>query len=215
MSKRQVGRLNRYFVPDLTPMDRPGLKGVKPKFVFVAESPHLNEIEPDTMELRRPLCGMAGRQWWRKLGEILDHTDTDDVSLERMVQICRKHRIAILNAVQFPMDPKIAAKFPEADPARNLGFGKLTGDLGYKKMKDSDEVKAAIQNLRKRLTDPALSDAVIWPLGGDAQWFVSRALSPDEFKVRVLGKVHHPSAWWRKNKLFGRIADQKLREILR
>jgi hypothetical protein len=141
----------RYFVPDISPVDRPELKSLVPKIVFVAESPHISEVEPEKKAERRPLCGAAGRQWWRKLGEILANESSDDVSLERMEKLSARNKIAVINAVQFPMDPKVAAKYPEAEPVGNLGFAKASGEYGYKKQKKSAEVQEAIQNLRKRL----------------------------------------------------------------
>lgn len=203
----------RYFVPDISPVDRPELKSLVPKIVFVAESPHISEVEPEAKAERRPLCGAAGRQWWRKLGEILNAESSDDVSLERMEKLSSKSKIAVINAVQFPMDPKVAAKFPEAEPVGNLGFAKASGEYGYKKQKKSPEVQEAIKNLRKRLTDPSMNKAVVWPLGNDAEWFVSQALTPEEYKARVQGKIPHPSAWWRQGGLFGRIAQEKLEKI--
>jgi hypothetical protein len=203
----------RYFVPDISPVDRPELKKLVPKIVFVAESPHISEVEPDVKAERRPLCGAAGRVWWKKLGEILQNESSDDVSLERMEKLSSKNRIAVINAVQFPLDPKVAAKYPEAEPVSNLGFAKAAGEYGYKKQKKSPEVQEAIQNLRKRLTDPSMKDAEVFPLGNDAEWFVSQALTPEEYQERVKGKIPHPSAWWRQGGLFGRIAQEKLEKI--
>jgi hypothetical protein len=203
----------RYFVPDISPVDRPELKNLVPKIVFVAESPHISEVEPENRAERRPLCGAAGRQWWRKLGEILAEESSDDVSLERMEKLSSKNRIAVINAVQFPMDPKVAVKYPEAEPVENLGFAKASGEFGYKKQKKSPEMQEAIRNLRKRLTDPAMKSATVFPLGNDAEWFVSQALTPEEYKERVKGKIPHPSAWWRQGGLFGRIAQEKLEKI--
>lgn len=203
----------RYFVPDISPVDRPELKKLVPKIVFVAESPHISEVEPEVKTERRPLCGAAGRVWWKKLGEILQKESSDDVSLERMEKLSSKNRIAVINAVQFPLDPKVAAKYPEAEPVSNLGFAKASGEYGYKKQRKSPEVQEAIKNLRKRLTDPSMKDAEVIPLGNDAEWFVSQALTPEEYKERVKGKIPHPSAWWRQGGHFGRIAQEKLEKI--
>jgi hypothetical protein len=203
----------RYFVPDISPVDRPELKTVVPKIVFVAESPHISEVEPEKKAERRPLCGAAGRQWWRKLGEILNQESSDDVSLERMEKISSRNRIAVINAVQFPMDPKVAAKYPDAEPVGNLGFAKTGGEYSYKKQKKSREVQEAIRELRRRLMDPSMKSAIVWPLGNDAEWFVSQALTPEEYEERVKGKIPHPSAWWRQGGLFGRIAQEKLEKI--
>jgi hypothetical protein len=205
----------RYFVPDISPIDRPELKGLSPKIVFVAESPHISEVEPDECERRRPLCGAAGRQWWRKLGEILEGESSDDVSLDRMEQISSRAKIGVINATQFPMDPKVMAKFPDADPTKTLGFGKASGEFNYKKKSPNVQkaVEEAVEKLRSRLTHPSMKDSEIWPLGNDAEWFVSKALTPEEYKARVKGKIPHPSAWWRQGGLFGRIAQEKLEGI--
>jgi hypothetical protein len=203
----------RYFVPDISPIDRPELKGLSPRVLFVAESPHISEVEPGDRQKRRPLCGAAGRVWWKKLGEILEQESSDDVSLERMESICAQNKIAVINAVQFPMDPKVAAKYPDAEPVSNLGFAKASGEFSYKRQKKAPTVQEAVKNLRERLMDPKMKDAQIWPLGNDAEWFVSQALSPEEYAERVKGKIPHPSAWWRQGGHFGRVAQEKLNEV--
>lgn len=203
----------RYFVPDLSPMDRRELAGLKPRAIFVAESPHVSEVEPDERLARRPLCGAAGKVWWKLLSEIFEGTENPDVSLARLLEICRKNRIVVLNAVQNPLDPKVAKKFPAAEPVECLGFAKAAGPSGYKKMKNDPCVLDAVEKLRKRLTHPALARAPIWSLGNDAEWFVTRALTPEEQIQRVRGKLPHPSAWWRRGGLFGRTAKEKLTEI--
>jgi hypothetical protein len=204
---------NRYFVPDLSPMDRSSLHKVHPCIIFIAESPHLNEIGPDECEQRRPLCGVAGKQWWGLLSELLEGEANSDVSLKRLVEFCERHKIAVMNAVQYPLDPKIARSFPEAEPVKNLGFCKLSGPQGYKKMKTSREVQESIQSLRNRLCDPGVEGAEVHCLGNDAEWFVYQALGPKEFEERVKEKIPHPSAWWRQNGLFGQIAREKLSQI--
>lgn len=206
-----IGRLERYFVPDLSPWDRKELATLKPKNVFVAESPHLNEVEPEELEARRPLCGAAGKKWWSKLGRILERVENEDVSLVRMLRVCRDYRIVVMNAVQYPMDPKIAARYPDGDPVKNLSFAKVSGESNFKKK--TPAVQRAIGDLSTRLHHPLLSNAVIWPLGNDADWFVRQALSDEEFRARVGGKIPHPSAWWRKGGHFGRLAEKQLQDI--
>ena len=213
MKASGVGKLERYFVPDLSPVDRQELRDLRPRYVFVAESPHVNEVEPGKLPERRPLCGAAGRQWWRLLSELLEGSENSDVSLPRMLDFCREHRIAVINAVQYPLDPKITAKCPDADPVQNLGFAKAAGETGFKKRRKGDEVQAALRNLRERLDHPSLAGAEVWALGNDSEWFITQALSPEELKKRWGGKVPHPSAWWRQNGLFGRIAEEKLRVL--
>jgi hypothetical protein len=219
-TKKNVERLKptfisreRYFVPDLSPRDRETLSRMKPDFVFVAESPHVSEVAPEKLFERRPLCGVAGKQWWSLLSEILEGSKNEDVSLVRLLQICSRYQIAVLNAVQSPLDPKVAAQFPEANPNQNLEFNKVTGPLSYKKLKTSKAVQAALKSLNERLNHPQLADARIYCLGNDAEWFVKNALSQSPALSRVDGRIPHPSAWWRRGGLFGRTAREKLSQI--
>lgn len=205
---------SRFFVPDLSPSDRIALRKVKPNLVFVAESPHIHEIQPDELEQRRPLCGTAGKQWWGLLSEITEGCYSADVSLNHLIEYCRKTQITVMNAVQFPLDPKIAKYYSEADPLRNLGYSKASGPFSFKKLKRTPQVRKSIESLRERLDDPAIKDAKIYCLGNDALWFVSQALSNEEFEQRVGEKIPHPSAWWRQGGLFGRLAKEKLSKIL-
>jgi hypothetical protein len=205
-------RTTRYFVPDLSPIDRATLKKARPKIVFVAESPHTSEVEPDEQSARRPLCGAAGRVWWGMLSEILEGKRSEEVTLERLLAFCQRYEITVINAVQHPLDPKVAAQYPEADPVKNLGIAKTTGEFSFKK-KNNPVVQAAITDLRERLSDPLLRDAPVWPLGNDADWFVHQALGPEGSKTRVVGKIPHPSAWWRRGGHFGRVAREQLSKI--
>ncbi len=204
----------RYFVPDLSPMDRSELRKMNPKWVFVAESPHLNEIESETRGERRPLCGAAGKQWWSLLTEIFEGKASADVSLSHMIRFCLKHRVVILNAVQHPLDSKIEAKYPLASPVRNLGFTKTPGPKTYKKLKEGKDVKSAISRLEQRLNSSLLKNAPIYCLGNDAEWFVHRALKDTLEAIRIGVKIPHPSAWWRRGGYFGRVARERLTEIL-
>lgn len=208
-----VGRMERFFVPDLTPMDRTELRDIRPGVVFIAESPHISEVEPGRMRERRPLCGVAGRRWWSLLSELLEARADPDVSLERLLGLCGRFSLAVMNSVQFPLDPKITALYPGADPVRNLGFSKSAGEWSYKRLRNGRAVRAAIANLRVRLRDPRLEGAEIWCLGNDSEWFVTQALSAPGDPA-IAGKVPHPSAWWRRSGLFGRIAREKLGALL-
>lgn len=232
---------SRYFVPDLSPQDRTALESLRPKVIFVAESPHVSEVEPDEIEARRPLCGMAGRQWWSMLNEILGeggNSETaksevqesnfrgklsQDVSLPYLIEFCRSNRIVVMNAVQFPLDPKVAKRFPEAEPVKNLGFSKVGGVSSFKKLKTSEPVKFAIHSLKQRLCHPNLAGIPIHCLGNDAEWFVMQAISDpsqcgelqENLLARLGEKIPHPSAWWRQGGLFGRIAREKLMRIFK
>jgi hypothetical protein len=203
----------RFFVPDLSPRDRKALVGIRPRAIFVAESPHVSEIEPESIDQRRPLCGVAGRQWWGLLSELLDFEKNEDVSLEHLVQFCQNHRIVVMNAVQYPLDPKVVKAFALADPAKNLGFNKVSGPYSFKRLKKSAPVQEALDSLRARLLDPRMENAPIHCLGNDADWFVRQALGDGESANRISDKIPHPSAWWRRGGLFGRTAREKLSQI--
>lgn len=202
----------RYFVPDLSPQARKKLRTVKPRFVFVGESPHVSEVEPELEEQRRPLCGSAGRQWWSLLGECLEGIPNPDVSLERQLELCAKYRIVVINAVQYPLDPKIAITYPNAEPVKNLSFGKLSGEHSFKKWKTNPRVQMALNSLKDRLSHPSLRGVPVHCLGNDAEWFANHALGPDGVS-RLGEKIPHPSAWWRQGGYFGRLAREKLERI--
>jgi hypothetical protein len=204
---------SRFWVPDLSPKDRKDLAQTQVRWVFVAESPHINEIEPDRMDQRRPLCGVAGRQWWGLLSELLEGEANSDVSLDRLIHFCKREKIAVMNAVQSPLDPKITKYFPEAEPVANLGFNKVSGPNSFKRLKNSAQVQNAIHSLRERLLHPQVAQASVHCLGNDAEWFVSQALGQESL-VRLGEKIPHPSAWWRRGGQFGRTAREKLTEIL-
>jgi hypothetical protein len=205
---------SRSFVPDLSPEAHPEIRWKKIRQVFIAESPHVSEVTPEKSDERRPLCGMAGRAWWGMLSEIAEGKRDEDVSLERLLRFCASRGIAILNAVQFPLDPGVAKKVPAADPLKTIGFSKATGPRSYKRMRDSSEVKRALQSLRKRLDHPALKGADLYTLGLDADWFVKRAEPEETAELSVKGRLPHPSAWWRRGGHFGRVARAQLEEIL-
>lgn len=202
----------RYFVPDLTPMDREALQNVKPEVVFIAESPHVNEIEAERPSQRRPLCGMAGQKWWAALETFFSKERLPNLSADSLVEFCQKNRIAVMNAVQYPLDPKITKSFPDAEPVQNLGFQKSTGEHSFKRKKAGKEVQAAIQSLRERLSHPSLRGAKIYPLGNDAEWFLKQAF-PEGTHPQLGERIPHPSAWWRKGGYYGRVAHERLNLI--
>lgn len=216
-------RKGRFFVPDLSPEAHPEARGFKPALVFVAESPHVSEVTPAALEERRPLCGKAGLQWWGLLGQLLEHRPVaagdasapTDVSLERLLDFCRRHSIAIMNAVQYPLDPKVAAAFPEAEPALTIGFSKAARADQYKKLKTRPEVLDALHALRARLRHPSVAHCRVHALGNDSEWFLQQALGKEGFATRVGERIPHPSAWWRQGGLYGRIAREKLERIFK
>jgi hypothetical protein len=222
-TKLKLNNSKRAFVPDLSPEARVELARSKPKLIFVAESPHIHEIEPIQQLQRRPLCGKAGRQWWGALSTILEgptgqsqikNQINDAVDLPRLIQLCRDYEMAVINAVQWPLDPKIATRFPEADPLKTVGFHKCSGEFSYKRLKSSMQVQKAMHSLARRLRHPAVAHAKIYCLGNDAQWFVQESLEEQEWKLRVQEKIPHPSAWWRRGGYFGRVAQDRLTQCL-
>jgi hypothetical protein len=208
-------RASRYLVPDLSPRDRPQARSFRPKVLFVAESPHVQEVTPEQEPERRPLCGTAGRVWWAELSELLEGRKDDDVSLSRLLSFCERHGVAVMNAVQLPLDPKITRVFPEADPLKQIGFSKEPGPRSYKKQKGKPELERVLDSLRARLNEESVRALPIVALGNDSEWFLRQALSPEEAEERLIGKLPHPSAWWRRGGLYGRQAHEKLQEIFR
>lgn len=204
----------RFFVADLSPEQRESLADLKPKFVFVAESPHVNEVEPLDAAHRRPLCGSAGREWWSMVGAFVTGDNSRDTHLERLIDLCRRGKLVVMNAVQYPIDPKIMMHYgDEANPIENLGFAKVA-PASYKKLKNSDEVQAAIHALRHRLVHPSVRDLPVVSLGLDAQWFVTAALESKSGEGRHLTTVPHPSAWWRQGGKLRERARGQLRVLL-
>jgi hypothetical protein len=204
----------RFFVADLSPEQRVELKKFKPRYVFVAESPHVSEVEPEDPKARRPLCGSAGREWWGMVGELVCSEDSRATDLERLLRLCRAGSLAVMNAVQYPIDPKITMHYGAgADPVENLGFSKVA-PATYKKLKSGPDVEAAIDRLRARLVHPSVRDIAVISLGLDAQWFVSAALSAKVGVGRHLMTIPHPSAWWRRGGAFREKARDQLTTLL-
>ncbi|MBI3542971.1 MAG: hypothetical protein HY075_06840 [Deltaproteobacteria bacterium] len=200
-------------MPDLTPAQRSQLVDFSPEIAFVAESPHVSEVAPDLIELRRPLCGKAGQAFWKMVGELVEGEASQDTSLERMLRLARAGRFAVLNSVQFPLDPKVCAEFPEADPVAHLGFSKIP-PASYKKLRAGRDVPRAVELLRERLVHPRLAGAAIVSLGNDAEWFVSAALGQAAGEGRHVAKIPHPSAWWRQGGKLRERAREQLTELL-
>src|ERR1041385_4046995 len=86
---------DRFLVPDLTPGERPALKGLIPEVVFIAESPHRDEVAPERVAERRPLCGAAGRDLWKVFGELIEGRSSADTDLKRQLELCRAGRFAV------------------------------------------------------------------------------------------------------------------------
>ena len=206
---------SRYFVPDLSPQFHTSLLQMKPKHVFVAESPHIHEVAPSERAQRRPLCGAAGKKWWGELSGLLEGGKPLDLSLEQLLRFCSKHRLVILNAVQFPLDPRVCQEYPEADPVKNLGFNKVSGQYSFKKLKDSEVVQKRIVDLSQRLTHPAIAHLPVHCLGNDSEWFVKRALGSLGQEQRLGTKIPHPSAWWRKGGYYGEVAQAQLKQMFK
>ena len=206
---------SRYFVPDLSPIDHPDLDWSRARIVFVAESPHVSEVAPERESERRPLCGMAGRVWWKLLGELLEGRVSDDVSLERLLTLAQSHGVIVMNAVQMPIDSKVTREFPDASPIRLLGFDKGPGPKTFKKLKSTQAVQTSLKRLAERLNSPELSRLPVVCLGNDSEWFVKEALGKDRFGAQVICKLPHPSAWWRKGGHFGRVAREQLERLLK
>lgn len=203
---------NRFFVPDLSPEQRSELKSLKPKLVFVAESPHEREVAPEQVLDRRPLCGKAGQEWWKMVGALVAGDSSQDTSLERLLSLCKRAQIAVLNAVQYPLDPKIVTHYgPEADPASHLGFSKVAPS-SFKKLRGTAEVRSAIEALQSRLCHPSLVNVPVISLGNDAKWFVEQALG---LQSRHLQTIPHPSAWWRRGGFFREKAQGQLSALLK
>lgn len=185
--------MRRFFVPDLSPADRLELKNVPIRVIFAAESPHTQEVAPERVGERRPLCGPAGREWWKLLGEILGEEANEELSLGWMLHLCRKGKFALVNAVQYPLDAR--ARLPQGGQIEALGFYKNSGPRYYKKLAGDARVLSALSSLRRRLEAKELRNAPIYCLGRDAEWFVKGALGKELFARRVKGVIPHPGGW--------------------
>jgi hypothetical protein len=214
--QKRINKTHRFFVPDLAPWDRPIFAQLKPKWIFVAESPHVNEVEPPLVKDRRPLCGKAGQKWWNLLSELWSDPIDAGLSSRDLEQFCLKHRLFVMNAVQLPLDPKIVSHFPGADPILTLGFHKGSGPFSFKALKRAPSVQGAFSSLRQRLMRPECHSAPMICLGNDAHWFVEQVLlsSDSPLKEKVEEKIPHPSAWWRRGGYYGRVAQERLESLV-
>lgn len=207
----------RFCVADLTPAERVSMRDQPIKWIFVAESPHVNEVKEELAELRRPLCGKAGQEWWKMLEKIFRASALEldpELTAESLENFCIHHGLAVMNAVQYPIDLKIMAHYGEAaDPERHLGFSK-SGGSHYKKQKKTFGVEKALKSLEARLMHPSLAAAPIYALGLDSKWFLEQlAIGNAMIAKRHQGSLPHPSAWWRKGGFFRQKAETLLNGV--
>jgi hypothetical protein len=185
----------RFFVPDLSAQARGDDFRFIPRYVFVAESPHLSEVEPVLMKQRRPLCGKAGQVWWPALTQRISGFEQSIdplLSYDFQKKVCRAGSLFLINAVQYPLDPKIVLHQPAADPVSQIGFSKVS-PTSYKNFKKTQQVQQALDSLRMRLNHPLCAHTQVVSLGNDAKWFVEQVIDSS----RHCFTIPHPSAWWR------------------
>jgi len=179
----------KYYVSDLRPNTA--------KLIFLAESPHKNEII-GSRDKRCPFRGISGKQWWEMLCSITGETfpKTDRKSL---FELCTRLEIAVINAVQYPLGNI-------GDPDKNLGFAKRRHKTLWR-LKD-ENFKEAIKSLEKRLkgNTPVIS------LGKIADGLLSIALG-DITQDRHKGWIPHPSSWNRNQKWKAK-AESILKDLL-
>ena len=190
---------DRYRVQDLIPSQ-------KTKIVFIAESPHKDEVAPENSQERSPFRGTAGREWWSALAKFTQTkpANRDVPPRDQLLKICSELEISVMNAVQFPLDPKITLHEGKAcSPVEYLGFQKSSGPEGYKAVLKKggrhNPVVSAIGDLKARLIEVNKSNqvSIVVCLGNDSRWFVERALEgiSDGLEIQTIA---HPSSWWRK-----------------
>lgn len=199
----------RFRVPDILPK---GDGWSQLKAVFIGESPHRDEVAPKDPALRSPFRGVAGREWWEELVKIAGiEMKVRPVPARPLLEnLCQQLRIGVLNAVQYPIDPKITLHQGDAStPRTQLGFEKGAGDFGYKAVvkqsprdsRQGNPVQHAILDLAFRLSELAASPAQVVCLGNDSRWFVERAMERLPEGTPLAGKplitIPHPSSWWR------------------
>jgi hypothetical protein len=120
-----------------------------------------------------------------------------------------------MNAVQFPLDPKIVLHQGDAAaPYPWLGFEKASGGRGYRavfKAAPDGPVEAAIADLTARLERLAEAPAQVVCLGHDSRWFVEHARgrlpAGCALRSRELMTIPHPSSWWRNAEYRQRAVD--------
>jgi hypothetical protein len=208
-------RTDRWLVPDLVPT------GVELRAIFVGESPHKDEVKPKNKGERFPFRGSSGRSWWVEIFDCaalsLGATPLPALSdvpprleLER---VCRDLRIAVLNAVQYPIDPKITKHYPSCVPREFLKFDKGTrdgkgmgngkGPFGYKtvlQVQDCvDPVGGRVSDLAWRLRRFGQMPAQVVCLGHDSKWFVNQAMRrlPQDCALarQPPETIPHPARW--------------------
>ena len=176
--------------------------------VFIGESPHRDEVASENAAERSPFRGTAGREWWQELSQFQATSLPVKPVPDRMrlLQICSELQIGVMNAVQFPIDPKICLhQGNESDPYLYLGFEKSAGIKGYKAIFkqniDINPVLNSLEDLRARLSVFDKMPVQLVCLGNDSRWFVEHALKGFEgspLTQKPLLTIPHPSAWWRK-----------------
>lgn len=191
--------VSRYRVPDLLPG-----APEKARAVFVGESPHRDEVAPETPEERTPFRGMAGREWWSAVARLSGREIAVKPMPPRAVlePLCRDLGIGLLNAVQYPLDPGITRHTgQDADPASALGFAKASGPTSYKRVfkepARANPVAQAIDDLKARLAPFVEAGVPVVCLGNDSRWFVDQALAENAEALARVQVMPHPSSWWR------------------
>jgi hypothetical protein len=178
---------------------------------FIGESPHKDEITPEKKIERSPFRGSAGRDWWAPILACAGRHGPHMLSRAEHEQVCHQLRIAVLNAVQYPIDPKISQHYPNCVPREFLEFDKGTrdrtgngkGPCGYKTVfQDQDfagTVGERIIDLTGRLERFSQMPAQIVCLGNDSRWFVSQAIQrlhpACALTSRPLETIPHPARW--------------------
>lgn len=199
----------RFWVEDLVPEVPIG----QIRCVFVGESPHTEEVEPPLQNLRSPFRGKAGRNLFEKICRKPIEGSIDREIWQKKINCSR---VAILNAVQFPLDEKITKPFPDASPSSNLKFAKVTGEASFRKVfiRNPDRLNPAFESLKERLNPYIVARIPVIALGGDAEWFI-RAVWGEDFvnNKDLFSKCPHPVTWkWFPKQ--GAIAETVLDQIL-
>lgn len=214
--------LRPLWVPDLLP---PDLRAVK--VVFIGESPHRDEVAPESEGERTPFRGMAGGEWWTALSRFLPESAQPKTMKPvppraELIEICEELSIAVLNAVQFPIDPKITLHQGESShPRVRLGFEKGSGIWGYRAVFSASgydgPVGLAICGLASRLMSFSEGEASLVCLGKDAEWFVKKALNllqrDRSTTCKPWLRIDHPSSW-RRNSAYRERAAKVLEDLL-
>ena len=207
----------RWRVPDLVP------NGVELCAIFVGESPHKDELKPEKKVERSPFRGSAGRRWWQEIfgcAGLQLQNDAQVPPKAELEYVCHKLRIAVLNAIQYPIDPRITKHYPACVPREYLKFDKGTrdrngngkGPFGYKTVFDdqdcTDPVGEAIMDLARRLKFFSNMPAQIVCLGNDSQWFVRQAIRRLPAGCALWGQepvtIPHPARWRFSSKLLSK-----------